>query len=131
MHKVSKFISFGLAGLIFLSSATFAYADLCPTGNFAPLCSLKLNNASTITGSVVTVLLMFAVIVSLIFLIVGGIRWTMSSGDKAKLDTAKATITGAITGLIVAFSAYFILNVITYLFTKSTFLNFTIPTIVP
>ena len=134
MKKVSSYISFGLTGvLLYLSSATFAYADLCPKQNsgFAALCNLKLSNASSITGNIVTILLIFAVIISLIFLIIGGIRWIMSSGDKAKLEAARGTITGAIVGLIIAFSAYFILNVITYLFTKNTFLNFTIPTIVP
>lgn len=116
---------------LFLSSASLAYADLCPKGDFAPLCKLKLDNASTITGSIVTVLLIFAVIAALIFLLYGGIRWIMSAGDKSKLEAARGTITGAVIGLVVAFSAYFILNVITYLFTGSTFLNFTVPTIVP
>src|SRR5258705_3889091 len=131
MKRISSFFPVGITSLIYLLSAKLAHADLCPVGNFAPLCNLRLDNASSITGSIVTILLVFGVIVAIIFMIIGGIRWTMSGGDKGKLDQARHTITGAIVGIIIAFSAYFVLNVITFLFTGSSVLNFNIPTIVP
>lgn len=132
MKRISAVISFGFIGLLFLSMSASVYAQsLCPKGQFARLCNLQLSNSSGVVGNIITVLLIFAVIVALIFLIVGGIRWIMSSGDKAKLDSARGTVTAAIVGLILAFSAYFILNIIVYLFTGSAILKFKIPTIVP
>jgi len=133
MKKVSALFSFVLVLSLFFSAANFAYADLCPktSSGFASLCDLKLDKASDITGNIVTVLLIFAIIVALIYLVYGGIRWSMSAGDKQKMETARITITGAIVGLVIALSAYFFLNIVTYLFTGNTFLDFTIPTIVP
>jgi len=134
MKKLSSAITVAAAGISYFSMAAFAYAasdSICPTGQFAPLCTLKLNGASSIVSRLVTLLLVLAIVVALIFLITGGIRWIMSGGDKGKLDSARGTVTGAVVGLIIALLAFFILNVITFLFTKNTITNLTIPTIVP
>ena len=76
-------------------------------------------------------MLVLAVLLCLFFLIIGGIRWITSGGDKAKLESARGTITAALIGLIVSFLAYFFLNVVVFLFTKNTVTNLTIPTLVP
>lgn len=133
MKRVFNWLSVFTIGLVFLAATNFAYADLCPpaSSGFASLCTLKLDDASSITAKVVTILLIVAFLASLIFIIIGGIRWITSGGDKGKVDAARGTITGAITGLVIALLAFFILNIITYLFTKQTFMNFVIPTIVP
>jgi hypothetical protein len=131
MKSKSSLFSLGFAALVFLATAFPASADLCPTGDFARLCNLNLTRADSIVGSIITVLLIFAVIVAVIFIIIGGIRWVMSGGDKSKVESARGTITGAVIGIIIALSAYFILNVVTYLFTGKVFTNFVIPTIVP
>lgn len=133
MKKLSSAISVAAAGVSYLSMAAFAYAasdSICPTGQFAPLCTLRLDNVSNIVSRIVTILLIFAVVVALVFLIMGGIRWIMSGGDKSKLDSARGTVTAAIIGLVIALLAFFILNVITYMFTKNTITNLSIPTIV-
>jgi hypothetical protein len=133
MKKFLVAFSFVLLSVISFSSPNPAYADLCPDKNsgFARLCDLRLNEASDITSNIVTVLLIFAIIVCLIYLVYGGIRWIMSGGDKNKLEAAQGAVRAAIIGLIVALSAYFFLNIIIFLFTGETILNFEIPTIVP
>ena len=132
MKKVSAAISFVATGVSFLSLTSFAYADtICATGQFRNLCNLKLNAANNIVGAIMTIILGLALALALIFLSWGGVRWIMSGGDKAKIEQARGTITAAIIGLVLALLTYFILNIVTFLFTKQSFTSFTIPTIVP
>jgi hypothetical protein len=133
MKKLLSFFSVIAATVSYFSLAASAYAatSLCPTGQFANLCNLKLNSSSPIVGRIITILLIVAIVLALFFLIWGSIRWIMSGGDKSKLESARGTIVAALVGLILAFLAFFFLNVITFLFTKNTITNFNIPTIVP
>jgi multisubunit Na+/H+ antiporter MnhB subunit len=48
--------------------------------------------------------------ISVIMLIIGGIRYTVSAGDSGNVTAAKSTIMYAIIGLIVAFLAFAIVN---------------------
>lgn len=131
MKKFSSLVSIVSASIVYLSASPAVYAQsLCPTGQFSNLCKLSLNNSSTLVGSIVTILLVLAVILALLFLLWGSIRWIMSGGDKGKVDEARKTIIASIVGLILAFLAYFILNVILFLFTGQTATTFTIPTLV-
>ena len=87
--------------------------DTCPTDTgFTALCSIKASDFGPIVGKAVTILLIIAAVVSLFFLIWGGIRWVTSSGDKTKVEAARNTIISALVGLIIAFLAYFIFSVV-------------------
>ena len=57
-----------------------------------------------------------AILVALIFLISGGIRWITSSGDKTANEEASRTITSAIVGLVIVFCLYVILKLISHFF---------------
>lgn len=59
-----------------------------------------------IISRLITIALVVAAIVFIFFLIIGGIRWITSSGDKARLEGAKGTITNAIIGIIIVFSVF-------------------------
>lgn len=48
----------------------------------------------------------------LIFLIFGGISMMLSRGDPKALEAAKAKITGALTGFIILFVSYWIVQII-------------------
>jgi uncharacterized membrane protein len=61
---------------------------------------------STITN----VLLFLIGAVSVIMLIIGGIRYTISGGDSSAVTAAKNTILYAIVGIVVALLAYAIVN---------------------
>lgn len=60
--------------------------------------------------NIINVLLYVIGAVAVIMLIVGGIRYTISSGDSGQVTSAKNTIMYAIVGLILAFLAYAIVN---------------------
>lgn len=60
--------------------------------------------------TIVNVLLFLIGAISVIMLIYGGIRYTISGGNSANVTAAKNTIMYAIIGLIVAFLAFAIVN---------------------
>jgi len=87
-----------------------------PTGGLEPG-----GTGQTIIQNSITILLVSITILSLFFLIFGGIKWITSSGDKAKLDSARKTIIYALVGLILAFLSFFIVNLVGQLFGISYF----------
>jgi len=64
----------------------------------------------SIFNTIVNILLFLIGAISVIMLIIGGIRYTISAGDSGNVTAAKNTIMYAIIGLIVAFLAYAIVN---------------------
>lgn len=60
--------------------------------------------------SVVSVLMFILGVLSVIMIIVGGIRYTTSNGDAGRVKAAKDTVTYAVVGLVVAILAYAIVN---------------------
>lgn len=101
----------------------------CPSGPFNNLCKISQGNIGPILGNVVVAILVIAAVIALFFLIWGGIKWIMSGGDKAKVETARNTIIAAIIGLIVTFLAFFILSLVLSLFGLSL-LNLELPSLV-
>lgn len=63
-----------------------------------------------IIQTVVNILLFIIGAISVIMIILGGIRYTISQGDSSKITTAKNTILYAVVGLGVAIFAYAIIN---------------------
>lgn len=57
-------------------------------------------------------LLIAAVLLSLGFIIYGGLNYIMSQGDKTKLESARKTIIFAVVGLIVILLSFFVINLI-------------------
>lgn len=78
-----------------------------PTGGLEPG-----GKGQAIIQNSIAILLITIIILSLFFLIFGGIRWITSSGDKAKLDSARKTIIYAIVGLALALLSFFIVNLV-------------------
>lgn len=66
----------------------------------------NLFSAGGIFQTVTNILLFLIGAVSVIMLIIGGIRYVVSGGDQAAVTAAKNTILYAIVGIIVAFLAY-------------------------
>ena len=79
----------------------------CAKGNDVPT---TLFGEGSIFTTVVNVLLFVIGAISVIMLIFGGIRYTVSGGDSANVTAAKNTIMYALIGLVVAFLAFAIVN---------------------
>ncbi len=65
---------------------------------------------NTIMQGIVQWLFVFAIILCLAYLIWGGIDWTMSYGDKTKIQKARLKLVYAIIGLFIVFLSFFIIN---------------------
>jgi ABC-type Fe3+ transport system permease subunit len=76
-----------------------------------------LENASLVevVATFVAISLIFATILCLIFIIVGGITFILSAGNEEKIRKAVHTIRYSIIGLFVSFIAYFIVSFISRL----------------
>lgn len=69
-------------------------------------------NLATIIGGVLQMLLLVAAVFFFVYLVIGGIKWIMSGGDKAKVEAARNQITHALIGLVVVFGAWIIASLV-------------------
>jgi len=125
---ITALATMAAASIPLLASA----GDLCPKdangANFSVVCNLDLKG--NVFGNVITIIFIVAIILALVYLIWGGIKWVLSGGDKAKVDAARAAIVAAIVGLVIVFLAFFIVNIVVPIFVPGFSLqNISLPTI--
>lgn len=117
-------------GVSALAPAVPAYAAPC---NFDSLsitegakCSQGTDQASNLFGdggifeTVTNILLFIVGAISVIMLIIGGIRYVVSGGDQSAVTGAKNTILYAIVGIVVAFLAYAAVQFVTQTLVDNT-----------
>jgi len=80
------------------------YDCIAPTG------TKELFGADSIFTTVINVVLFVIGAISVVMLIVGGVKYTVSGGEAKAVESAKSTIMYAIIGLIVAALAFSIIN---------------------
>jgi uncharacterized membrane protein len=80
---------------------------------FGPLTSLTVGG---IVAGLIKLVLVVAAIVFFFILVIGGIRWIISGGDKAQTETARNQITAALVGLVIVFAAWAIVQLINVFF---------------
>lgn len=71
---------------------------------------------SQLLSFAVTTLIIIAILLTLFFLIYGGINMITSGGDKQKVVQARLKLTYAVVGLIIVFLSFFIVNFVGQLF---------------
>jgi len=69
-----------------------------------------------IVSGFVRVMLVVAGLAFFFILVIGGIKWIISGGDKAHTEGARNQITAALVGLIIVFSAWAIIGLINTFF---------------
>ncbi len=99
--------------------------DLTPKGEFAGLENFTLPR---IIETGLKVILIIAALVSFVFLVIGGIKWITSGGDKEGTAKAQSTITAALIGLVIVFAAWAIIRLLETFFNIKIF-TLTIPKI--
>ncbi len=117
--RLVKKLFFFIQGLFiypFLALPAFAQTSVDPctgaNGIADTLCKLGGNNIATTIRNLVVLFIVLAVIIALIYLVYGGIKWITSRGEKTEVEAARNHIIAAIVGLIVVFLAIFILSII-------------------
>lgn len=137
MKRISGFIgSLSLLLLAFPPVALAANVISCPSdaakgGQFNPLCNLTTDNLGSTLGTIITFAFIGATIIALAFLIYGGVKWTVSGGDKTAIEEARNHVISAVVGLVIVFLAFFIINIVVFLFTKQSLMNLQLPTLAP
>jgi hypothetical protein len=119
---VKKLLVFVTTIFVYLSLANHAFAaatvticDLNATGIAGILCKFGGPNGEYVGGTIRNVVVFFiiiAIVVALIYLLYGGIKWITSKGDKAEVEAARNHIMAAIIGLIVVILAVFLVTLI-------------------
>lgn len=91
----------------------------------------KLQNLSVpgIIGGLITLALIVAAVIFFFMLVIGGIRWILSGGDKGQTEAARSQITAALIGLVIVFSAWAIAQVLATFFDIEILKNLKLPTV--
>lgn len=110
-HKLKrKAIEVGAASFIALSNGSMAFAQFNKPqlNNPAP----GATNFGDLLVDIIRILLIFSGAVAVLFLIIGGFRYIISSGNAEQVEGAKKTILYALLGLIIIFIAFILVQFI-------------------
>jgi hypothetical protein len=97
----------------FLPITMIADATSSITGGLTAACASACNTGSTVNSifaSIANVLIFIIGSVSVIMVIIGGLRYVTSNGDSKSTESAKNTILYAVIGIIVAIASYAIVK---------------------
>ncbi|MDR0463064.1 MAG: hypothetical protein LBG64_02500 [Pseudomonadales bacterium] len=123
MKKLSQKIaaaSAGLSALAISASNVLAYSGT-PTAGAATRITLGTQevagagfatNPQSVVNTVINIVFIVGAIIALAYLIMGGITWITSGGDKSKTEAARNKITAAIVGLLLLGAAYAIFMIV-------------------
>lgn len=100
--------------------------SIIPGAQFGDLADITVGG---IVQAGVTLILIIAALISFIFLIIGGIRWITSGGDKEGTAKAQSTITAALIGLVIVFAAWAIIQLLQTFFGLPSLFQFEVPVI--
>lgn len=103
-----------------------AQVNLSATGQFQNLGALTI---PAIISALITLVLIVAAVVFFFILVIGGIRWITSGGDKANTESARNQITAALVGLVIVFAAWAIIQLIGTFFNINILQSLTIPNV--
>jgi uncharacterized protein YacL len=116
---------------LFLAAPAYAQADICGgRPGFDALCKIKVEKGGNVIGPAVMFFIVIAIIVCLVFLVMGGLKWTTSQGDQQKIAQARQTIIAAMVGLIIALCTFFIVATVLGVF-GIDFGQLNVPKLVP
>lgn len=86
--------------------------DQCKTDNSSEICQSKGDDASRMIKDVINLLLYILGIIAVIMIVIGGIRFTTSSGNAGQQKEARETVIYSAVGLVVALLSFAIVNVV-------------------
>ena len=84
--------------------------NLQPEGGIAG--SLKGLTIADLVSGFIRLIMVIAAIVFFFILVMGGVNWILSGGDKAKTEGARNQITAALVGLVIVFAAWAIASLV-------------------
>lgn len=109
---ITATLALAIVGGFLLSQAASAVGiyDACSTDPNNIVCANSGESVDPVIKTVIRYLLIISGIVSVVMVIIGGLKYSTSNGDSAKLSSAKNTIMYAIIGVIISALAYAIVD---------------------
>jgi len=74
--------------------------------------NIRISDVGQLISATVGAMLIIASLLAFMYLILGGIQWITSGGDKANMETARNKITHSIVGLIIVGAAWAIMMLV-------------------
>jgi len=90
-----------------------AQINIAPGAQFGNLGNISIES---LISSLIVIILVIAALAFLFMLILGGIRYITSGGDKGATESARSQITAALIGLVIVFAAWAIINLVSIFF---------------
>jgi hypothetical protein len=87
--------------------------SLSPTGQFTGLSDITINS---IVQALVTLVMITGALVFFFFLVMGGVKYISSGGDKLQTQAARSQITAAMIGLTIVLGAWAIISLVSTFF---------------
>ncbi|HAU98793.1 MAG: hypothetical protein UX04_C0002G0033 [Microgenomates group bacterium GW2011_GWF2_45_18] len=78
--------------------------------------NVKITDIGLLFTSVLNLALLISAVLVFAYLVIGGIEWIMSGGDKSKTESARNKITASLVGLAIVASSYALMQVVAYFF---------------
>jgi len=110
-----------LAGVVYAQQRDI---NLQPPAGWEKLATITLPG---IVSTIIKLILVIAALIAFFFLVYGGIKWIISSGDKEQTAKAQGTITAALIGLVIVFAAWAIIRLLEAFFGFEILTKLTIP----
>jgi len=73
---------------------------------------MRITDVGMLISAIVGTLLILAALMAFLYLIMGGIQWITSGGDKTHMEEARNKITHAIVGLIIVGAAWAVMMLV-------------------
>lgn len=113
-NKMTKLFISGVGYLSTLAVATTAFANNGIGDTIDPGRGWAANLGSLI-NSALNLVIIVALLLVFLYLILGGIQWITSGGDKGKTEEARNKITAAVIGIIILAAAYALVQFVAYI----------------
>lgn len=80
--------------------------------NISPPSQVRITDFGKLFTGIVAFLLLVAFIMSFIYLILGGLSWVTSGGDKGNIEAARNKIIAAVVGLIIVAATWALFQIV-------------------
>jgi hypothetical protein len=110
-NKILGFVS-GLCAL--LVAAPYAFADYLPTADLSVWNSAQMAPVHTFANLAIGMIFGAAVLYAVVMIAYYGIKLQGAGGDLIKSQEAKSGLKSTVTGIIITFSAIFVIGIILY-----------------
>lgn len=113
-----KLVAAGSSVAALLTSAAVAFAQELPPINVDPVAEggVRITDIGQLISSFVGAALLISGLLVFGYLVLGGVQWITSGGDKGKTESARNKITAALVGLAIVAASYAVMQVIGFFF---------------